>query len=59
MAHNEIVFAKQGIQKSVRELTMTKSTIKFEFERKDSQRTESVAKIAGGLEIVQPVDEAY
>ena len=42
----------------VRPLPMTKSTIKFEFERNDSQRTGSVAKIAGGLEKVQPVAEA-
>jgi len=39
----------------VRPLPMLKSTIKFEFERKHSQRTESVAKIAGGLVIVQPI----
>jgi len=31
---------------------MTKNTEKFEFEREQSQRTRSVAKIAGGLELV-------
>ena len=41
----------------VRPLLMTKSTTKFEFDRKHSQRTGSVAKIAGGLEIVKPVTE--
>jgi len=38
---------------------MTKSTENFCCERKDSQRTESVAKIAGGLELVQPIAEDY
>ena len=57
IAANEIVFAKQGFQYSVRPLLMTKSTINFEFERKHSQRTGSVAKIAGGLELVQPIAE--
>ena len=42
----------------VRPLLMTKSTTKFEFVRNDSQRTGSVAKIAGGLGKVQPVAEA-
>ena len=42
----------------VRPLLMLKSTTKFEFERNDSQRTGSVAKIAGGLGKVQPVAEA-
>ena len=41
----------------VRQLPMTKCTTKFEFEREHSQRTGSVAKIAGGLEIVQPLAE--
>jgi len=36
---------------------MTKNTEIFEFERKHSQRTGSVAKIAGGLEIVHPIAE--
>ncbi len=43
----------------VRPLPMTKSTTKFEFEREHSQRTGSVAKIAGGLVHVQPVAEDY
>ena len=38
----------------VRRLPMLKSTIKFEFEPKHSQRTGRVAKNAGGLEIVHP-----
>ena len=42
----------------VRPLLMPKSTTKFEFVRNDSQRTGSVAKIAGGLGKVQPVAEA-
>jgi len=33
---------------------MIKSTEKYYFERNDSQRTTSVAKIAGGLGSVQP-----
>ena len=41
----------------VRPLLMLKSTTKFEFVRNDSQRTGSVAKIAGGLGKVQPVAE--
>ena len=44
--------------KLVRPLLMLKSTTKFEFARNDSQRTGSVAKIAGGLGKVQPVAEA-
>ena len=43
----------------VRPLLMTKSTEIFEFDREHSQRTGSVAKIAGGLELVQPVAEDY
>ena len=42
----------------VRPLLMLKSTTKFEFERYDSQRSGSVAKIAGGLGKVQPIAEA-
>ena len=42
----------------VRPLLMLKSTTKFEFARNASQRTGSVAKIAGGLGKVQPVAEA-
>ena len=41
----------------VRPALMLKSTEIFEYERKHSQRTGSVAKIAGGLEIVQPLAE--
>jgi hypothetical protein len=33
---------------------MLKSTEKYLFDRNDSQRTKSVAKIAGGLGSVQP-----
>ena len=33
---------------------MTKSTDKLHYERNYSQRTKSVAKIAGGLELVHP-----
>jgi hypothetical protein len=33
--------------------------LKILFERKHSQRTGSVAKIAGGLELVQPIAEDY
>ena len=39
----------------VRRLPITKSTEIFEYEREHSQRTKSVAKIAGGLALVQPV----
>ena len=39
----------------VRPALMLKSTEIFEYERKHSQRTGSVAKIAGGLEKVQPI----
>ena len=42
----------------VRPLLMLKSTTKLEFVRNDSQRTGSVAKIAGGSVLVQPIAEA-
>ena len=48
-------FTQFGHLKLVRPALMLKSTEIFEYERKHSQRTESVAKIAGGLEIVQPI----
>jgi len=44
-----------GFLMLVRRLPITKSTEIFEYEREHSQRTKSVAKIAGGLKYVQPV----
>ena len=48
-------FTQFGHLKLVRRLPITKSTEIFEFEREHSQRTKSVAKLAGGLALVQPV----
>ena len=55
MAYNEQDLRQLGIWSFVRPLPMLKSTNKFEFKRKHSQRTGSVAKIAGGLRFVQPI----
>ena len=46
---------RMGFLMLVRPALMLKSTEIFEYERKHSQRTGSVAKIAGGLEKVQPI----
>ena len=48
-------FTQFGHLKLVRPALMLKSTEIFEYERKHSQRTGSVAKIAGGLKLVQPI----
>ena len=55
MAHNVEHLRRMGFLMLVRRLPITKSTEIFEYEREHSQRTKSVAKIAGGLELVQPV----
>ena len=48
-------FTQDGHLKLVRPALMLKSTEIFEYERKRSQRTKSVAKLAGGLNLVQPI----
>ena len=54
VANNVEHLRSLGIWNSSAGLLMLKSTIKFEFKRNESQRTKSVAKNAGDLEIVQP-----
>ena len=55
MAYNVEHLRRMGFLMLVRPALMLKSTEIFEYERKHSQRTRSVAKIAGGLEKVQPI----